>query len=64
MAEVHDIADHRPHVMVIAEDGVHGIPHTLIADIIAGRKESSLLTEPVIRRVLEEWLEKVTPVNH
>lgn len=64
MAEVHDIADHRPHVMVVATDGVHVIPRALIENIIAGRKESSLLTEPVIRRVLEEWLERVTPVNH
>jgi hypothetical protein len=47
--------------MVIASDGVHGIPHTLIADIIAGRKESTVLTEPVIRRVLEEWLNHLTP---
>lgn len=59
-AQVHDIADQRPHVCVQASDGVHVIPHALVRSIIKGEKPSSILTEPVLRRVLEEWLERTT----
>ncbi|WP_040263692.1 hypothetical protein [Pseudomonas massiliensis] len=59
MLIIKELDDYRPHLMVVASDGVHLIPQALIENIIAGRKESMLLTEPVIRRVLEEWLEKV-----
>lgn len=59
-AQVHDIADQRPHVIVEASDAVHQIPHALIRSIIKGEKPSSILTEPVLRRVLEEWLEHTT----
>lgn len=57
-AQIHDIADQRPHVFVEASDAVHQIPHALIRSIIKGDKPSSVLTEPVLRRVLEEWLER------
>ena len=60
-AQIHDIADHRPHLMVVASDGAHVIPRALIQSVIDGKKPSSILTEPVVQRIIEEWLQKVTP---
>lgn len=59
-ATVHDIADQRPHLMVVASDGAHVIPHALVHSVIAGDKPSSILTEPVVKRIIEEWLQQVT----
>lgn len=59
-ADVHDIADQRPHLMVVATDGTHVIPHALVRSVIAGDKPSDILTEPVLRRIIEEWLKQVT----
>lgn len=59
-ATVHDIADQRPHLMVVASDAVHVIPHALVQSVINGDKPSSILTEPVVRRIIEEWLQRVT----
>jgi len=57
-AEVHDIADQRPHTVVHASDGAHVIPVALFRSVITGDKPSSILTEPVVRRIIEEWLER------
>ena len=57
MADVQDIADHRPHLMVVASDAVHVIPQALIRDVVSGTQPSSVLTEPVVQRIIEEWLE-------
>ncbi|PRA33796.1 hypothetical protein [Pseudomonas poae] len=59
-ATVHDIADQRPHLMVVASDAVHVIPHTLVQSVIDGHKPSSILTEPVVQRIIEEWLQLVS----
>ena len=59
-ADILDIADHRPHLMVVASDGVHVLPRELIQSVIEGKKPSAILTEPVFRRIIEEWLQKVT----
>ncbi|AMS13156.1 hypothetical protein A3218_02065 [Pseudomonas chlororaphis] len=59
-AEVHDIADQRPHLTVTADDGVHVLPCELVRSVIAGDKPSAILTEPVVRRIIEEWLQGVT----
>ena len=59
-ATIHDIADQRPHLMVVASDGVHVIPHALVQSVIDGDKPSSILTEPVVQRIIEEWLHNVT----
>ncbi|MEW5700508.1 hypothetical protein [Pseudomonas synxantha] len=59
-ATIHDIADQRPHLMVVASDGVHVLPRELIQSVIEGKKPSAILTEPVVRRIIEEWLQKVT----
>lgn len=63
MGEVHDLADQRPHLAVYAEHDAHIIPHALIHDIIAGKQPSSVLTEPVLRRVLEEWLAQLNALR-
>lgn len=59
-ATIHDIADQRPHLMVVASDGAHVIPRDLVQSVIAGAKPSSILTEPVVKRIIEEWLQQVT----
>jgi len=59
-ATIHDIADQRPHLMVVASDGVHVLPHALVQSVIDGDKPSSILTEPVVQRIIQEWLQKVT----
>ena len=59
-ATIHDIANQRPHLMVVASDGVHVLPHALVQSVIAGAKPSSILTEPVVKRIIEEWLQKLT----
>jgi len=64
MGTVADITDRQPHVVVQAADGVHCIPHSLLRDVIAGRQPSSILTEPVLQRIVEEWMHQVTGVAH
>ncbi|UVK96467.1 hypothetical protein [Pseudomonas sp. B21-048] len=59
-AEIHDLADQRPHLVIVADDGVHVVPHALVREVIVGDKSSSILTEPVLRRIIEEWTERVT----
>jgi predicted transcriptional regulator len=59
-AQIHDIADQRPHLMVVASDGAHVIPRALIQSVIDGKQPSTILTEPVVQRIVEEWLQKVS----
>jgi hypothetical protein len=59
-ADILDIADHRPHLIVVASDGAHVLPRELIQSVIEGKKASAILTEPVVRRIVEEWLQRVT----
>jgi hypothetical protein len=59
-ADIHDIADQRPHLTVTAEDGVHVLPCHLVRSVIAGEEPSAILTEPVVRRIIEEWFQRVT----
>ena len=59
-ATIHDIADQRPHLVVVASDGAHVIPHSLVQSVIDGGKLSSILTEAVVQRIIEEWLQKLT----
>ncbi|WP_460160749.1 hypothetical protein [Pseudomonas sp. S2_B10] len=60
-AEIHHLADHRPHLMVAASDGPHVIPRALIQSVVDGKQPSAILTEPVVQRIIEEWLQKVSP---
>ena len=53
-AEIHDIADQRPHLTVAADDGVHVLPCDLVRLVIAGDKPTTILSEPVLRRIIEE----------
>ncbi|KRV72611.1 hypothetical protein AO738_04005 [Pseudomonas citronellolis] len=54
--EINSLAERQPHVAVSCTDGVHVLPVSLLRDVIAGRVEASILTEPVLRRVVQEWL--------
>jgi hypothetical protein len=53
---IEDLSERQPHLTVPASDGVHVIPVSLVRDVIAGRQPSSILTEPVLQRIVEEWL--------
>lgn len=55
-ATIHYIEEERPHVCVQASDGVHVIPHALINSIVNGEKLAAILTEPVLQRIIQEWL--------
>ena len=59
-ADIHDISERRPHLTVAADDSVHVLPCDLVHSVIAGDKPSAILAEPVLRRIIEEWLQKVT----
>jgi len=54
-ADIHDITDQRPHLTVAVVDGVHVLPCDLARSVNAGEKPSEILTEPVMRRIIEEW---------
>ncbi|WP_460091111.1 hypothetical protein [Pseudomonas sp. S2_E02] len=58
-ADIHDIADQRPHLTVTAEDGVHVLPCDLVRSVIAAEEPSAILTEPVLRRIIEEWFQRI-----
>lgn len=57
MGEVIAIESKQPHVLVHASDAAHVIPRSLLEDVAKGAKPSHILTEPVIQRIIEEWLE-------
>ena len=54
-ADIHDITDQRPHLTVAAVDGIHVLPCDLVRSVIAGNKAFTILGEPVLRRIIEEW---------
>ena len=43
-ATIHDIADQRARLMVVASDGAGVIPHVPVQSVIAGDKPSTILT--------------------
>ncbi|WP_312143237.1 hypothetical protein [Stutzerimonas kunmingensis] len=57
MGDVVELEDMRPHVVVHAADAAHVLPVSLLEDVAKGAKPSEILTEPVIQRIIEEWLE-------
>lgn len=58
MGDVVQLEDKRPHVVVHASDAAHVLPLSLLEDVAKGDKPSQILTEPVIQRIIEEWLEQ------
>lgn len=56
MSNVHEISKSMPHLTVVAADGVHVLPRSAIQNVISGRMPSKMLTQPVLRRIVEEWL--------
>jgi len=59
MAEVENLGERMPHVTVVCSDGMHVIPVSLLRDVVAGRVDAGILTEPVLCRIVEEWAELV-----
>lgn len=57
MGEVVELESMRPHVVVHAYDAAHVLPVSQLEDVAKGSKPSAILTEPVIQRIIEEWLE-------
>lgn len=60
MKQVADLSERQPHLAIPASDGVHVIPVSLMRDVIAGRESIAILTEPVLQRIIEEWLQSVS----
>ncbi|NTS91668.1 hypothetical protein HT115_05050 [Pseudomonas aeruginosa] len=61
MGEVVAIESKQPHVLIQATDAAHVLPVSLLEDVAKGSKPSHILTEPVIQRIIEEWLELTSP---
>lgn len=59
-AEILHLADQRPHLAVAASDGAHVVPCALVQSVIDGKQPSFVLPEPVVQRIIEEWLQKVS----
>lgn len=57
MGNIIAIESKQPHVLVHASDAAHVVPLALLEDVAKGAKPSEILTEPVICRIIEEWLE-------
>lgn len=57
MGDVVTLEDMRRHMVVHAADAAHIIPVALLEDVAKGLKPSGILTEPVIQRIIEEWME-------
>lgn len=53
------LGDRQPHVVVQTDGAAHVIPVSLLREVISGRIEANALTEPVLRRIVEEWLKRV-----
>lgn len=60
-AQVTDLGERLPQVVVQTPNAVHVIPVSILRDVIAGRDSPSILTGPVLRRIVEEWLELTGP---
>lgn len=53
-----ELDDQRPHVSMSTDDGnAHVLPLSLLRDWASGKQTPSSDDAPVIRRILEEWLE-------
>lgn len=61
MTDVIDFTQTQSHLTITASDSVHVLPLSLIKDVINGRKESNMLTEPVIQVILKDWLLTIEP---
>ena len=61
MTDVIDFTQTQSHLTITASDGVHVLPLSLIKDVISGRKESDVLTKPVIQAILKDWLLTIDP---
>jgi|GEM_PF-5409118 len=49
----------RPHASAIASNGMRILPLSLPRDVVDGKRPASILTEAVLQRIVEEWLEGI-----
>lgn len=54
MATVSDLS--RRHLTIRTPGAIHFVHVKLVRDVIAGRQPVEVLSEPVVRRIIEEWL--------
>lgn len=58
MSDVADIEEHRPHMVILTDDGnAHVVPESVISKIANGEMPLMELDdwEPIIRKILSEW---------
>lgn len=56
-----NLVESQPHVMIQTHDGdAHVVPVSTFREIAKGTYPSSNLGEPVLRRIIEEWLKFTT----
>ena len=60
MIEIADLSERQPHLTICTPGAVHVVPVTLVRDVIAGRQPAEVLSELVLQRIIEEWLEAVS----
>ena len=46
----------RRHLTICTPGAVHFVHVKLVRDVIAGRQSVDVLSEAVVRRIIEEWL--------
>lgn len=64
MTTVTEMSDYRPHLLVLtltADGDAHVLPRSLVQDVVEGKKPPDILGKEVLIRIVEEWLEHVSP---
>lgn len=58
-AEIIDLQQHQPHLVISGEEGVHVVPRSVFIDIIRGNLDYREIEgfDDVIKTILREWLE-------
>jgi hypothetical protein len=55
-----EMADYRPHLMVVGKSSVHVVPCALIQAVIDGNEAVSSIDTELARDILADWLKTVT----
>jgi len=58
MNNVHDISDHKPHIVLQTMKATRVLPVSLIKDVINGKKDITDIEdyEDILSAILTEWL--------
>lgn len=57
--DVADMTTRGKHLVVHTESGVHVVPTSTVRRVASGKEPLEALGEPVLRRIIAEWLEAV-----